>query len=53
LDDWQKKIRDADGASSVPPEVASMITKVYGSAYNNMSPEERKAIWDKKFELPK
>lgn len=48
-------IDDADRAgttSQMPVAVSTIMTKVFGNNYSNMTKEERQNVWDHKFALP-
>lgn len=50
LDEFKTRIEEVDrsGTSSgVPVQIMTIMTKVYGNNYSNMSKEEQKAAWDK------
>jgi hypothetical protein len=55
LDDYRGMIDEADQAgttSQMPVAVSTIMTKVFGNNYSNMTKEERQNVWDNKFSLP-
>ena len=50
LDDYKARIEEVDrsGTSAgVPVQIMSIMTKVYGNNYSNMTKEDQQAAWDK------